>query len=120
MECVLILDDEKAIVRMCGRILAGTGLTVFAAHTVADALLQIRRRPPDLLVCDVHLPDGSGLEVAHEFLEARPGAPVIVMTGSREPENEEAAAKLGVKAYFFKPFDVDRFRSAVLDALGKC
>ncbi|MCX5789613.1 MAG: response regulator [Elusimicrobia bacterium] len=120
MKCVLVLDDERVIVRMCRRILARLGLTAFSAYTVADALLEIRRRPPDLLVCDIDLPDGSGLDVAREFLKARPGAPVIVMTGSGEPANEEAAAKLGVRAYFNKPFDVDRFTSAVLDALGKC
>ena len=125
MKRVLVLEDKSAIVHLCGRILCGKvlggpSLTMFAAYTVAAALRQIRRRPPDLLVCDIDLPDGSGLDVAREFLRARPGAPVIVMTGSDERANEEAAAKLGVRAYFPKPFDVGRFRAAALEALGKC
>ena len=116
---VLILEDDPNVVRLCTRILSGLdmGLLPISVGTVAEALAQMRSKEFALFISDLRLPDGKGIAAITEFLKLRPETPAIVMTGSPNVENKETAMRLGVRAYFNKPFEMDVFRAAVVSAL---
>jgi DNA-binding NarL/FixJ family response regulator len=76
------------------------------ASTKAEAIAQARRLRPDVILMDVRLPDGSGLELARELNQRRTSDAlrVIIMSASVLPEDRDAAAAAGCDAFVAKPF----------------
>jgi DNA-binding response OmpR family regulator len=99
---VLVVDDEPAIVKTVTRILARQ-VEVRAAHDTKTALLMIRDAQPSVLICDVHMPGGSGLSLAERVREIAPVTAIIFLTGDSELPRSETFAR-GVVAYVLKPF----------------
>ena len=79
---------------------------------------MLRQGPVDLVLTDVKLPDGDGLEILRHVKAASPETAVVVMTAFGTTEMAVAARKLGAEAYILKPFDVDELRIVVRDALA--
>lgn len=103
---VLIVDDEFLIRWALRARLTAAGFTVIEAHDLAAAR-QAFQRHIDLVLLDVRLPDGSGLELLVEFRGARPTTHVIVMTAHGTVATEEHASAIGAFALVHKPFDLD-------------
>jgi len=114
---ILLLDDDDGIALLCLRMLQGTQLSMITSGTVAQALWLMSVQPFDLAICDIGLPDGDGLDFLARFKALCPAAPAIVITASRDPENERLAAQLGVKHFLRKPFRMEDFTSAVRESL---
>jgi DNA-binding response OmpR family regulator len=113
----LILEDEKSIARMCSRVIQALGAQTDTAGTVAEADALIRGGRHDLLVCDMRLPDGAGLDVEGLFRERNRRGGVIVITGSLtsgHPLLEGAREEIVVLS---KPFELADFRAAVAGML---
>ncbi|MGR9091885.1 MAG: sigma-54-dependent transcriptional regulator [Gammaproteobacteria bacterium] len=109
---VLVVEDEVIFAKAVARRLARDGYECDAVASLADA-------PPDLLLLDMRLPDGSGLD----FLERLRGefgitAPVIVMTAYGEIEDAVNAMKLSAADYLKKPVDLDELLMAVRKVLA--
>lgn len=110
---VLVVDDDFRVSGIHARYVARTeGFeAVGQASTVEMAVLAARELQPDLLLLDVHLPDGSGLDVLHQLTgnagDAWPDA--IVITGARDVATVRSAMKLGVVGYLVKPFGFAAF-----------
>jgi response regulator of citrate/malate metabolism len=110
---VLVVDDDFRVSGIHARYVARTeGFeAVGQASTVEMAVLAARELQPDLLLLDVHLPDGSGLDVLHQLTGnaggARPDA--IVITGARDVATVRSAMKLGAVGYLVKPFGFAAF-----------
>ena len=113
---VLVLDDEQSIARLCVRVIAPLGARADEAGTIAQAAALIAENHYDLLVCDMRLPDGSGLDAERLFRERNPRGRVIVITGSLMPEHP-AFAREGI-VVLTKPFELADFRSAVAKFLS--
>ena len=103
---------------MLAILLKKEGLDVRSAGSRAEAADALRRGPVDLVLTDVKLPDGDGLEILRHVKAASPETAVIVMTAYGTTETAVAARKLGAEAYILKPFDVDELRIVVRDALA--
>ncbi len=101
---VLIVDDEPALTEVLDAYLQREGFVVETCGTVADALGAIERRPPDVLVLDVTLPDGSGFDVLRSA--AQPGArvPTIMLTARADEADRVVGLELGADDYVAKPF----------------
>ena len=115
---VLVIEDEVIFAKAVARRLARDGYECEAVTSLADAEAAIRNAPPDLLLLDMRLPDGSGLD----FLERLRGefaiaAPVIVMTAYGEIEDAVNAMKLSAADYLKKPVDLDELLLAVRKVL---
>ncbi len=80
MATLLIVDDERVLVRELSRSLAAEGHEVRTAGTGAQAIEANRLCPPDLVLLDLRLPDRSGIEVLRELRGLDPGLPVVQMT----------------------------------------
>jgi len=86
-ETVLLVKDEQSLRQLASRILTGNGYQVCAVATAVDALDQAGdlRQPIDLLLTDVVMPGMLGNEVATRVRAARPGLPVLYMSGYAQP-----------------------------------
>jgi two-component system, NtrC family, response regulator PilR len=115
---ILIVDDEQSMCEMLAILLKKEGLDVRSAGSRAGAADLLRQGPVDLVLTDVQLPDGDGLEILRHVKSASPETAVVVMTAYGTTEMAVAARKLGAEAYILKPFDVDELRIVVRDALA--
>jgi two-component system, OmpR family, KDP operon response regulator KdpE len=103
---VLVVDDEPQILRALQSTLRGAGYDVVTAMTAAAALTAAATRPPDAVILDLVLPDGSGVEVCRE-LRQWSKVPVLVLSALGDEREKVAALDAGADDYVTKPFGVD-------------
>jgi two-component system, NtrC family, response regulator PilR len=115
---ILIVDDEQSMRDFLAILLKKEGLEVVTAGSRAEAADALRRSAVDMVLTDVRLPDGDGLEILRHVKAASPETAVIVMTAYGTAETAVLARKLGAEAYVLKPFDVDEVRIVIRDALA--
>jgi len=101
---VLVVDDEPQIVEVVKEYLAREGLIVDTADSVAGALMALERHATDLLVLDITLPDGSGLDVLRSASLPDSHIPTIVLTARGEEADRVVGLELGADDYVAKPF----------------
>jgi two-component system, OmpR family, KDP operon response regulator KdpE len=103
---VLVVDDEPQILRALRTTLRGAGYEVDTAATAEAALAAAAAHPPEAVILDLVLPDGSGTDVCRE-LRTWSEAPVIVLSAVGEEREKVAALDAGADDYVTKPFSVD-------------
>lgn len=103
---ILIVDDEEQILRALRTSLRGAGYEVETAETAENALATAAMRPPDAVILDLVLPDGSGTDVARE-LRTWSSAPVIVLSAVGDEHEKIAALDAGADDYVTKPIGID-------------
>ena len=103
---VLVVDDEPQILRALQTNLRGAGYDVATATTAEEALSAAAMRPPDAVVLDLVLPDGSGIDVARE-LRSWSAAPILVLSVVGDEAEKVAALDAGADDYVEKPFGID-------------
>jgi two-component system KDP operon response regulator KdpE len=103
---ILVVDDEQQILRALRTSLRGAGYEVETADTAAGALAEAAMRPPEAVILDLVLPDGSGIDVARE-LRTWSSAPVIVLSAVGEEREKVAALDAGADDYVTKPVGID-------------
>jgi two-component system KDP operon response regulator KdpE len=100
---VLVVDDEHQIVRGLRVILRKAGFEVQAAATKEDALDAVSVRPPDVMVLDLVLPDGTGVEVCRE-VRRWSELPILVLSAVGDEREKVRALDAGADDYITKPF----------------
>jgi two-component system KDP operon response regulator KdpE len=103
---VLVVDDEPQIVRGLKVVLRRAGYEVEAAETKQEALDALSVRPPDAMVLDLVLPDGSGVDVCAE-VRRWSSLPIIVLSALGDEREKVRALDLGADDYVTKPFGTD-------------
>jgi len=115
--CILIVDDEPDLREVLELALLRMGLTTVTAEDVATARAKLASRRFDLVLTDMRLPDGDGLEVVRCVAQANPATPVAVITAYGSTENAIAALKAGAFDYLMKPVKLEVLRTLVKTAL---
>jgi two-component system KDP operon response regulator KdpE len=115
---VLVVDDEPQILRAVQMKLRGAGYTVETAETAEEALMKAAMRPPDAIILDVLLPDGSGTDVCRE-LRTWTTAPVLVLSAVGEESEKIEALDAGADDYVTKPFSGDELLARLRAALRR-
>jgi two-component system response regulator RegX3 len=100
---ILLVEDEESITTPLAEALERDGFNAEIAHTVADALERGRSLRPDLVLLDLMLPDGSGLDVCRE-LRASSNVPIIILSARGEEADRVVGLELGADDYVVKPF----------------
>ena len=106
---VLVVDDEPQVVWVLEFSLQGEGYETFSAHDGMEALDQIRRHHPDLMVLDVMMPRMDGWSVLEALGEmpATERPRVVMVTALASANDRERAERMGAEAFVPKPFDMD-------------
>ncbi len=114
---VLIVDDEPDLVELVALTLDRMGLAWQSAGSVREAQRQLLEQSFDLVLCDMRLPDGDGLDLL-DWLQARlPGLPCAVITAHGNVETAVRALKLGAFDFVSKPLDLAALRRLITSAL---
>jgi len=114
---LLVVDDEPDLRTLYELTLLKIGYQVEAAADLASARDWLATQRFDLVITDMRLPDGTGLELVRELSQARRSEKTIVVTAYGSAENAVDALKAGAFDYLTKPVDLGQFRSAVANAL---
>lgn len=112
---VLVVDDDAEIRSVIVEFLQGHGFDLVEAANGLDALLQVKRAKPDVMVLDLMMPRLGGLDALTRIRPFAPRLRVVAMTGADDPELRERARSEGVLAVLTKPLDL----SELLAALGE-
>src|SRR5262249_19545237 len=115
---VLVVDDEQQILRALKTSLRGAGYEVETADTAEGALAVAALRPPEALILDLVLPDGTGVDVCRELREWS-SAPVIVLSAVGEEGQKVAALDAGADDYVTKPVGIDELLARLRAALRR-
>ncbi len=100
---ILLVEDEESITTPLAEALERDGFHTEIAHTVADGLAKGKTVKPDLVLLDIGLPDGSGLDVCRE-LRASSNVPIIILSARGEEADRVVGLELGADDYVVKPF----------------
>jgi DNA-binding response OmpR family regulator len=118
---ILIVDDEKKIVRLVRAYLEQAGFTVVAAYDGQEALTLFRHENPNLIILDLMLPKVNGLDVCRTLRKAS-NVPIIMLTARVEEADKLIGLELGADDYVVKPFSprelVARVRAVLRRAEG--
>jgi two-component system KDP operon response regulator KdpE len=115
---VLVVDDEQQILRALRTTLRGAGYEVDTADTAEAALAAAGMRPPEAVVLDLVLPDGTGTDVLRE-LRKWSTAPVIVLSAIEDESEKVAALDAGADDYVTKPVGIDELLARLRAALRR-
>ena len=116
---ILVVDDERSMREFLEIFFRSEGYDVTTAGDVASGRLQLESDEFDILITDIQMPDGSGLDLLHAVQENAPETMVVMITAFASTETALAAMKQGAYDYITKPFHVDAIRLAVEKALEK-
>lgn len=114
---VLVVDDDTAIRTVLTEALRGEGYEVALAASIAEMDEKLGSFDPELLITDVILPDGNGLDRIASILQRHPDLPVIVLSAQNTLATAVRATEEGAFEYLPKPFDLDELCRAVSDGL---
>jgi two-component system, NtrC family, response regulator PilR len=115
---VLVVDDEPVVREGIRRILEAAGMRVAVAPDAAAAASHPAAASCRLMLCDLMLPDHSGIQVLRSLRAARSDLPVVMITGYATTENHELALEAGATDFLAKPFEESELLAAVRRALG--
>jgi DNA-binding response OmpR family regulator len=116
---ILIVDDERDIVKVLVIRLQSSGYEVIAAFDGAQGVFMAHKEKPDLIILDIRMPAGDGFSVAERLKRSSHTwtIPIIFLTGSPEREAEGRAMELGARFFIKKPYDPEELLDAVKRAL---
>lgn len=106
MSKILVVEDDRKLAELLGRVLTEDGYETLTAHSKEAALVAIAAASPDLMVLDRMLPDGDGLELCAAFARAGRATPILVLTALGELGDRVEGLDRGADDYVIKPFEI--------------
>jgi DNA-binding response OmpR family regulator len=113
---ILVVEDDNDLRKMIGEALEYTGHAVILAANREEALLTLAKEMPDLILLDVMLPDGSGLDICRRAAgreDADNHVTVFIMSGKTSMESKLTSYLCGAKRFFAKPFEMNELMEAI-------
>ncbi len=114
---ILLVDDHVDTLRVTERLLGALGMRVSKAATMREAVAAAEGEPFDLLISDIGLPDGSGLELLGQVRRVQPGLPAIALSGFGMEADMERSLEAGFRAHLTKPVEPEELERAIREAV---
>lgn len=114
---LLVIEDDPSVLAsltLCLR----AGYEIVSASTVRSGIRKFKKLRPSLVLLDLRLPDGDGLNALREIRRGGSATPVIILTGYASMGSVEEALRLGASDYLHKPFSVSTLRQRVAELLA--
>ena len=115
---VLVVEDAPEYTQLIAAALRGEGFDVGSVSTLADARVQLRSLPPDVVVLDLMLPDGDGLDLCQE-IRSQTNAYVLILSGRDDEVDKLVGFRLGADDYMTKPFSPRELAARVHALVGR-
>ena len=116
---ILIVDDEASLLEFLSLLFEEEGYQVCTASSMTEARERLEATDHHLILCDILMPDGNGLDLLREIKQRQPHAAVIMMTAYTSTKSAIEAMRLGAYDYISKPFDVEELKVLAEKALEK-
>ena len=116
---LLIVDDEASLRDFLTIVFEEEGWTVTSAGSVAEGTAALCEIDPDIVLCDLMMPDGSGLEILRLVNKQHANVPVVMITAYTSAKSAVEALKAGAYDYLAKPFDVDELKIVLEKAVER-
>jgi len=117
MERILIIDDEQSVRYSIKKILSTSKYEIFEASGAEEGIEVVKKENPNLIILDIEMPGKDGIEALQIIKNINPNVPVIIITAYGTGDRVIKAMKYGAFEYVEKPFDIQRFRAIVEQAL---
>lgn len=114
---ILVIDDEIGMCKTLSDILTDRGYRVEVAYSGKEGLAKAALHPPDLVILDLRLPDGDGLDILARIRRVAPGSRALVITAYGGERTAEEIRSRDVLAYLEKPLDLERVLELIRGAL---
>lgn len=114
---ILVIDDDEAVLELAGAILKKAGYEVTKTDTVKAALELAHSEKFNLALCDLRLPDASGMDFLVKLRQEN-AFPVVIMTSFGSLHGVEEALKLGAKGFISKPLRSEHLLKIIKDVLA--
>jgi DNA-binding response OmpR family regulator len=102
---LLLIDDDSELTEMLATYLQCEGFATRISAALADATRQLGLARPDLIVLDLMLPDGNGLDFCRQLRTRDPALPILILTARGDPVDRVLGLELGADDYLAKPFE---------------
>jgi DNA-binding NtrC family response regulator len=112
---LLVVDDEVPVLKVVERLAGKAGFDVETCASGTEALRMLMRKPADLAMVDLRMPDVNGLDLLRQIKANVPSCEVILMTAYAAVDSAVEAIKLGAREYLTKPFDFERLREVLVN-----
>jgi CheY-like chemotaxis protein len=122
MALILVIDDEEGVRRAIAKVLARAGHEALEAADGKAALSLLRVKTPDLVICDLFMPEMDGVEVLRELRRDYPNLRVVAISGGAyqgKVQLLDVAKGLGAVAVLKKPFDLEQLLTVVKEQLER-
>lgn len=113
---ILLVEDHQDSREVLSSLLTHCGHEVTTAANVQDALILLGHLRFEVLVSDIGLPDGSGLDLVVEAKKRQPWKKTVALTAHEQNEERELGLRAGFDEYLTKPFDFHQLRSLLSEA----
>jgi two-component system response regulator AtoC len=113
---VIVIDDEALIRKSLSKVLRAKGFKVETAETCSQGLSAVEETDPQIVIIDLRLPDGNGLDLIPKIHQMDPSIRCIVITGHGDVQSAVEAMKLGASDFLKKPYDMEEIVLAVESA----
>jgi len=114
MNKVLVVDDEEQIVGILDDFFSEKGYDTDVAYTLEGAQEKLVDFKPDVILLDINLPDGDGVEFLHDIMPEHEDTKVIMITGLEDKEIALKALEYGAVDYITKPLDLEYIETSIL------
>lgn len=117
---ILIADDDKVFTHLAATRLKAKGCRVEIAHDAMQAVMFAMRSSLDAIVLDINMPGGTGFGALTKLKQSTRTAqiPVVVVSGTTGPEDEQKVLGMGAAEFLHKPVDVEALHAALLRVCG--
>ncbi len=116
---ILVVDDEASIRRLAEKELGSERRRIMTVGSAQEALKAFKGNFFDVVMLDMRLPDGDGIDVLTRFQDLAPEVQVVIITGFGDVDNAVQAMKMGAYDYITKPFDLDRLELVIEKAFQR-
>ena len=118
-ERILVIDDEHNLRELLRIVLEGEGYDVREAATYAEGEAMLASESFALVICDIFLPDGNGLDLVRAYRPTHANTQFVVVTAHTTPAHALSALREGAVEYLSKPFDVDELKLIVARQMSR-
>jgi two-component system NtrC family response regulator len=116
---ILVVDDEDSIRRLAEKELGSERRLITVVGNARKALKEFKHKAFDVVLLDMRLPDGNGMDLLTRFQDLSPEVQVVIITGFGNVDNAVLAMKMGAYDYITKPFDLDRLELVIEKAFQR-
>ena len=113
MQRILIIDDEEAVVEMLAEFLSARNYDISRAYDGGEGVQKFDSDMPDIVMCDINMPQKDGFEFLREIRSSRKWVPVIIVSGLSEPANIMKGYDLEADYYLTKPINLEETLKAI-------